>query len=152
MMRINLLIFLLIILFCLEATHAPADLRFAVLCDSRSSMEHVKCRENNGGVSPTLVMDEDILDKHKVSAINLMLFPGDMMAGHFKSDAASVAECNRVSLTRWREIVKPALDAGIALRVTIGNHEILAPEPSLASVRCGRIRQRASLSRLVFKS
>ncbi len=153
-MKFKRLVLLLIILVCLGGSHALADVRFAVLCDSRNSMEYAKCGDNNSGVSPTLgTVVEDILYKHRAAAVNLILFPGDMISGYFKRDASSVAECNRHSLTRWREILGPAMDAGIALRVTVGNHEILGQEPSLAHTRCGRSRpytpQHANLT--VFK-
>ena len=140
-MKFKRLVLLLTIFVCLEGSHALADVRFAVLCDSRNSMEYAKCSDNNSGVSPTLgIVVEDILDKHRAAAVNLMLFPGDMMSGYFKRDASSVAECNRQSLTRWKEILRPATDAGIALRVTAGNHEVLGFKPSLANVRCGKNR------------
>ncbi len=104
-------------------------------------MDHVKCSDNNAGVSETLrVVAQDILDKHKAAAIKLMLFPGDMMAGLFKRDASSVAECNRQSLTRWKETLLPLLDAGMAVRVTVGNHEVLSSDPSARDIHCGKGR------------
>lgn len=139
--KIKQLIFLLMILVSLGSAQAWGELRFAVLCDSRSALDHVKCSENNGGVSETLgVVAQDILDKHKAAAIKLMLFPGDMTAGVFKRDASSVAECNRHSLTRWKETLLPLLDAGMALRVTVGNHEVLSSDPSERDIRCGKNR------------
>jgi hypothetical protein len=69
--------------------------------------------------------------------MGLMLFPGDLTAGYLKRDAESVAECNRIQLRRWLRIVNPIVEAGIALRVTVGNHDVGAI-PTADSGRCGR--------------
>jgi hypothetical protein len=60
-----------------------------------------------------------------------------MIHGVLKRDAPSVAECNRVSLHHWREVVSPLLKAGMIMRVTVGNHETVVADASKPRVRCG---------------
>lgn len=111
--------------------------RFAVLCDSRGSEKASRCTDDNYGVSEALrPLVENILFRNASEPVSLMIFPGDMVSGGWKRDAASVAECNRVQLQHWRKIVSPLADAGIKIQVTAGNHEVVSRDPTSVLKRC----------------
>lgn len=129
-------LYLLIITVWISGALAEEPFRFAVLCDSRSEWKTQKCTDENSGVSPILsVVVQHILRLHQSSPIQLILFPGDLIAGMLKRDQATVADCNIVQLRRWREIVSPLMENGISLRVTPGNHEVQSVELGMES--CG---------------
>ena len=135
----KLLLYALFVL-SLAAGNGLADeiFRFAVLCDSRGQLATSRCEDDNYGVNSTLdVMVKDIVARNAAESVKLVLFPGDMIHGVLKRDAPSVAECNRVSLNHWREVVSPLLKAGIIMRVTAGNHETVVADASKPRLRCG---------------
>lgn len=112
--------------------------RFAIFSDSRGNLITNACSDDNSGVSTILPLLRDhVLNIHETTPIELVLFPGDMMAGYFPRDALSTAECNRIQLTRWRDIMKPFSDKGIPIRVTAGNHEAASYDLSKGDIRCG---------------
>lgn len=118
---------------------AAESFRFAFVCDSRSSMHSERCTDLNSGVSPVLgVMVKDILRRNGQKPIGLFLFPGDMIGGYLRRDAASVSECNRIQLNRWVETIQPLRDAGMMVRVTAGNHEVGSIAEHKPAQRCGR--------------
>ena len=82
--------------------------RFAVLGDSRGTT-----RGYNRAVFPRLL--EAILDEHERFAIDLMLFPGDLII-----NSVDVL----VDLASWAEATRPVHEAGIAIYPVRGNHEI----------------------------
>jgi len=101
-------------------------------------MRGLRCVDDNRGVSPLLrIMVEDIRARHQAAAIKLVLFPGDMISGIWPRDAPSVAECNGIMLGHWRETMKPLAEAGMAIRVTLGNHEAAVMDPGEPGTRCG---------------
>jgi hypothetical protein len=135
----KLLLYALFVL-SLAAGNGLADeiFRFAVLCDSRGQLATSRCEDDNYGVNSTLdVMVKDIVARNAAESVKLVLFPGDMIHGVLKRDAPSVAECNRVSLNHWREVVSPLLKAGMIMRVTVGNHETVVADASKPRLRCG---------------
>lgn len=137
-MKIPLLSFLVIVVF---STLAFADdvFHFAVFSDSRGNLTTNSCSDDNSGVSTTLPLIRDhVLRLHQKTPIRLILFPGDMMTGYFPRDASSTAECNRIQLTAWRNIMKPISDKGIPIRVTVGNHEAATFDLSKGDVKCGQ--------------
>ncbi|MEW6348709.1 MAG: metallophosphoesterase, partial [Thermodesulfobacteriota bacterium] len=113
--------------------------RFAFMADGRADVKSASCTDNDSGISPVLgVFVKDILARHAETPMSLLLYPGDLIPGILKRDAPSVAECNRVSLTRWRETVAPLVHAGMAVKVTVGNHEAIAARPGVKVSRCGK--------------
>ncbi|MBI4961696.1 MAG: metallophosphoesterase [Desulfomonile tiedjei] len=111
--------------------------RFAVFSDTRGQAKTAKCSDDNFGVSQVLEpIVNAVLATNRSLPIKLVLFPGDMMSGGWKRDAASVAECNKIQLLHWRETVKPLLDAGIGFSVTAGNHEVIARDESVPRKQC----------------
>jgi len=113
--------------------------RFAVVSDSLAGNEWKteKCTDENSGVGTILpVMVQHLLGIHKSRPVSLILYPGDLIAGRRNRDKATVAECNLVQLQRWREIVSPLVDAGIPIRITVGNHDAESTVPH--RVRCGQ--------------
>ncbi len=113
--------------------------RFAFMADGRGEVRSAACTDNDSGISPVVgVFVEDILARHEKTPMGLLLYPGDLIPGVLKRDAQSVAECNRVSLTRWREIMTPLLRAGMTIKVTAGNHEAIAEIPGVKVSKCGK--------------
>ncbi len=130
-------LFLVVLLMNPALGTADEPFRFAVLCDSRGDARTNKCSDDNSGVSPALaVVVGDILERSKTHPIRLILFPGDMISGYLKRDAETVAECNRTQLQHWRNTVKPLEEAGMTLRVTMGNHDTDTLGASQLGVRC----------------
>ncbi len=110
---------------------------FVVICDGRGKLHTKKCSDEDFGTSPVLKpLVSSILEKSRERKIDLLLFPGDLIAAYFKRDASCVHECNRQQLARWKEIFAPISQAGIPIRITAGNHEAMAvSEPRPA--KCG---------------
>jgi hypothetical protein len=135
MKRLVIMTILAILLTFPPQGRTAAPFRFAVFSDSRSDVITEKCSDANTGVSPVLALVvNDILDRHQSNPINLVIFPGDMIAGYLQRDQKSVAECNRLQLIHWRNTMKPLLDAGIQIRVTAGNHDLATlTKPQLES-------------------
>ena len=136
----RLAIFITVFLLLLVAAGCNAEdeiFRFAVFSDSRGQGKADTCAGDNFGVSRALdTIVKSVLIKNVSHPMKLALFPGDMMSGGWKRDAVSVAECNRIQLLHWREVVKPILDAGIRFSVTAGNHEAVASDGSVPRVMC----------------
>ncbi|MGO8878912.1 MAG: metallophosphoesterase family protein [Desulfomonilaceae bacterium] len=130
---------LLTILVLSTATFAEDKFRFAVFSDTRGNLITKSCSDDNAGVSSILPLVRDhVLKINETKLIRLVLFPGDMVTGYFPRDAGSTSECNRVQLGKWREVMKPLLDKGIQVRVTVGNHEVGTFDPSKEDVSCGK--------------
>lgn len=132
---------LVVVLLCFLASGTVwgESFRFAVLCDCRSDAESPTCMGNNGGISAVAPLAVGhILAKAAADPINLVLFPGDMIAGYLKRDAPSVSDCNRIQLTQWRTMMQPLMDAGTTLRVTAGDHETRVLGESHLSAPCGK--------------
>ena len=133
-------IFLALFVLLLVETGCGADdqiFRFAVFSDTRGQLKTDKCIDDNFGVAHTLEpVIKSLLAKNVSDPIRLVLFPGDMVSGGAKRDAASVAECNKIQLLHWRETVKPILDAGIKFAVTVGNHEVVERDYTAPQQRC----------------
>lgn len=134
--KLGLFVALCISLLCVwNGAEAGEPLRFAVLCDSRGETSVTQC---SNAVSEVLdVVVQDILARNASDAIKLVLFPGDLITGKIPRDAPSTAECNRISLVKWREKMKPVLDAGITVKITAGNHEVIAYDPGRPDIQCG---------------
>jgi hypothetical protein len=107
--RTGLLVCLL--LSCVfQASAAPTALpwRFVVLGDSRGSA---------GGVNDTILSElvREILRRD----VDLVIFPGDLVYGAYVEPAQFEAQ-----LWGWIDVMQPLYDAGIAVYVCRGNHEI----------------------------
>ena len=130
---------LLTILVLSTATFAEDKFRFAVFSDTRGNLITKSSSDDNAGVSSILPLVRDhVLKINETKPIRLVLFPGDMVTGYFPRDAGSTSECNRVQLGKWRGVMKPLLDKGIQVRVTVGNHEVGTFDPSKEDVSCGK--------------
>ncbi|MGC8605184.1 MAG: metallophosphoesterase family protein, partial [Desulfomonilaceae bacterium] len=117
---------------------AEEKFRFAVFSDTRGNLITKSCLDDNAGISSILpIVRDHVLKINETEPIHLVVFPGDMVTGYFPRDADSTAECNRIQLTKWRQIMKPFLEKEIMVRVTIGNHEAEAFDPSKEDIGCG---------------
>ena len=135
MKRLRIVCILIILMTFPAAAHSGEPFRFAVFSDSRGAVLTDRCADE--GVSPVLaVLVEDVLHRHDTAPISLVVFPGDMISGALKRDQASVADCNLLQLKHWRNTIKPILDAGIQMRVTMGNHEMATVEKAQLKTRC----------------
>ena len=133
-----ILIGLLAILLLSTATFAEDKFRFTVFSDTRGKVITKSCLDDNAGVSSILPLVRDhVIKINETKPIQLVLFPGDMITGYFPRDAGSTSECNRIQLSKWREVMKPLLDKGILVRVTVGNHEVGKSDPSKEDILCG---------------
>ncbi len=130
--------FVSVLLLILPSTaNSGEPFRFAAFCDSRGDLLTDKCADGDSDVSSVLpVIVEDVLYRHRTTPIRLVVFPGDMISGALKRDQPSVADCNRLQLQQWRNTIKPILDAGIDMRVTAGNHEMITVSKAEFDVRC----------------
>ncbi len=118
--------------------HADDKFRFAVFSDSRGKVDTKSCSDDNGGISSVLpIVRDHVLMIHKATPIRLVLFPGDLVSGSLPRDAASTAECNKIQLGSWRDTMKPIMDKGIMMRVTVGNHDVKVSDPTMEQMRCG---------------
>jgi hypothetical protein len=127
------------LVFVASGGHAANDeiFRFAVFSDTRGQLKTDKCSGDNFGVAPTLItVVKAVLAKNVTDPMKLVLFPGDMISGGWKRDAASVAACNKIQLLHWRKTVKPVLAAGIRFAVTVGNHEVVARDETAPRKQC----------------
>ncbi len=127
------------VIFLVVVTYIPAfseTFRFAVMSDGRGETRGKTC-SGDSGITPLMdLFTRSILDAHAKAKIELLLFPGDLISGYFRRDAATVAECNRAQLISWKNKMEPLTQAGIPIRITAGNHEALAA-PDFPISKCG---------------
>ncbi len=83
--------------------------KFIVTCDSRGSIN---------GINPLIL--REIVTEIKSQGVDFVIFSGDLVSGHRAIDTDEFEAQLRV----WVEIMEPVYDAGIAVYVGRGNHEL----------------------------
>ena len=83
--------------------------KFIVTCDSRGNIY---------GINPFILIE--LVIEIKSQGVDLVLFPGDLVSG---SQATTPGEFE-AQLRTWLVIMKPVYNAGIAVYVGRGNHEL----------------------------
>ncbi len=83
--------------------------RFIAACDSRG---------RDDGIQKTIL--SELVGEIIGNEADFILFPGDLVSGHSAAGPAAFEDQLRV----WVEIMQPVYDAGIAVYVGRGNHEI----------------------------
>jgi hypothetical protein len=128
---------LFLLLISVSLSLADDEFRIAFFCDVRGASHAAGCASEENFAPALGPIVSHVLKQHRKSKIELLISPGDLMAGVFKRDADSVVECNRIQLKTWRDKVFSLMDAGIAVRVTLGNHEAVVADESRKVERCG---------------
>jgi hypothetical protein len=83
--------------------------KFIVTCDSRGSIN---------GINPFIL--SELVTEITSREVDFVIFPGDLVSGHRAIGTGEFEAQLRV----WIEIMKPVYDAGIAVYVGRGNHEL----------------------------
>jgi len=83
--------------------------KFIVTCDSRGNVY---------GINPFIL--SELAAEIKSQCVDLVLFPGDLVSGYQAIDPDEFESY----LSAWVEIMEPVYDAGIAVYVGRGNHEL----------------------------
>ncbi|MHC4431070.1 MAG: metallophosphoesterase family protein [Planctomycetota bacterium] len=88
---------------------AAESWRFVVTCDSRGPDDGIEKR-----------VLRELVTEIKSSAVDFVLFPGDLVSGHSAGEPVQFEEQLRV----WQEEMKSLYDANIGVYICRGNHEI----------------------------
>jgi len=103
------MVLVVLFIFCLaDASFARNVWKFMVTCDSRGYTT---------GVNEYIL--GEIVNQGIENEVDLMLFPGDLVGGTEPYGQGAFL----VQLTNWRNVVQPALDAGIEIYPIRGNHD-----------------------------